>query len=253
MGVKFDRDTYFEAVRTTLFGGELSQEQVDGQNAILSAWEAKPLSDDLRWLSYCLSTTMHETASTCQPIEEYGKGEGMAYGKADPETGQTYYGRGYVQLTWRDNYSKATEKLQLTGDNDIEWHAGKALDPTIAAEVMFRGMAEGWFRSPNMLAKFFDADTDDPFGAREIINGDKNYNVTWDDRTIGEIIADYHDCFLEALEQAAVDAPPQPRPPRPPLPPRPPRPVVVVNVTIAAPPGVRVDVVMIEPGNEEND
>jgi hypothetical protein len=34
-----------------------------------------------------------------QPIEEYGKGRGMPYGKPDPTTGQVYYGRGFVQLT----------------------------------------------------------------------------------------------------------------------------------------------------------
>jgi len=34
-----------------------------------------------------------------QPIEEYGKGKGMKYGSPDPETGQTYYGRGFVQTT----------------------------------------------------------------------------------------------------------------------------------------------------------
>ena len=30
----FDRNTYFDAVRDTMFSGAMSQEQVDGQNAI---------------------------------------------------------------------------------------------------------------------------------------------------------------------------------------------------------------------------
>ena len=35
----FDRDTYFEAVRDTLFAGKLEQVQVDGQNIVLAVWE----------------------------------------------------------------------------------------------------------------------------------------------------------------------------------------------------------------------
>lgn len=238
--MKIDRDVYFDAVRISLFGGELTQQQVDGQKAILTQWGKHAPSDDLRHLAYMLATTKHETASTMWPIEEYGKGEGASYGKEDPETHQTYYGRGYVQLTWRDNYAKATEELGLEDEDDIEWHADQALDPQIAADVMFRGMWEGWFRSGNTLPKYFDADTDDAFNARGIINGDKNYDVSWDSRPIGEIIASYHDLFLEALDAAVIDAPPQPRPPRPPLPLRPPKEPPVV--TIIVPPGVKVEV-----------
>jgi hypothetical protein len=165
----FDRKIYFDYVRDSPFGGSLSQGQVDGQEFILGEWEKTPLSKDLRHLAYCLATTKHETASSMLPIEEYGKGSGMSYGKKDPETGQTYYGRGFVQLTWRDNYARATQKLFLEGDDDLELHADRALDGRIAAEIMFQGMWEGWFRSPNTLTKFFSASADDPWGAREII------------------------------------------------------------------------------------
>ena len=92
----FYRKVYFDSVRASLFGGALTQQQVDGMSAILTGWEelSPPLSD-LRWLAYMLATTKHETASTCWPIEEYGKGQDMSYGKEDPETHQTYFGRGF--------------------------------------------------------------------------------------------------------------------------------------------------------------
>ncbi|TOE35570.1 hypothetical protein CGJ43_25525, partial [Vibrio parahaemolyticus] len=61
----------------------------------------------LQYLAYVLATTYHETGHTMKPIEEWGKGQGRPYGEPDPETGQTYYGRGYVQLTWLANYIKA--------------------------------------------------------------------------------------------------------------------------------------------------
>lgn len=182
---------YFDAVRKAPFGGSLNQDQVDGNNAILEYWEtmreqAPPF--DLRHLAYMLATTKWETASTMQPIEEYGKGSGKKYGAKDPETGQTYYGRGYVQLTWRDNYAKATKKLALEGDDDIEWHAARALDPDIARQILFAGMAEGWFTGKR-LDQYFNASKNDAKNARQIINGnDKDTEI-----------AKIHDQFLAAL------------------------------------------------------
>lgn len=235
----FDRKIYFDSVRASLFSGGLTQQQVDGQEAILGEWEgAADQPDDLRHLAYPLATTLHETASTMWPIEEYGKGAGMAYGKPDPQTGQTYYGRGYVQLTWRDNYRNATQKLGLTGDDDLEWHAAKALDPQIAADVMFRGMTEGWFRSDSKgrqtLARYFNASTNDAYGAREIINGDKAKVPSWSGGvSIGKLIAGYHGKFLAALDAAKVEQQPEPTP-EPDL--------ETVSLVITAPAGVRLQI-----------
>jgi hypothetical protein len=211
--MKFNRKLYFDSVRASLFNGVMSQQQVDGQEAILADWEGS-YSDqgDLRWLAYPLATTLHETAATMWPITEYGGGAGQPYGVKDPETGQTYMGRGYVQLTWRDNYRLATQKLGLTGsDDDLEWHADRALDPFIAGHVMFRGMIEGWFRSDSggrqTLGRYFNA-VDDPYGAREIINGDKKTIPSWSNGvSIGNLIAGYHRNFLAALEASQIEEP----------------------------------------------
>lgn len=209
----FDRKIFFDHVREKPFGGSLTQQQVDGMNDLMDAAEKYATSPDLRFYSYMLATTMHETASTMCPIEEYGKGSGQPYGKRDPETGQTYYGRGYVQLTWRDNYAKATAQLGLTGADDLEWHASRALDHEIAARVMGRGMREGWFRPPNCLGTYFNEDRDDPYNAREIINGDKTYKPSWaNGQSIGNIIAGYHRDFLAALQAAWLEPAPSPEP-----------------------------------------
>lgn len=238
----FDRKIYFDSVRASLFNGSMTQQQVEGQEAILGEWELPQVGeqiDDLRHLAYPLATTLHETASTMWPIEEYGKGSGQPYGKKDPETGQTYYGRGYVQLTWRDNYRKATQKLGLKGDADLEWHAAMALDPQIAADVMFRGMTEGWFRSDSKgaqtLARYFNATTDDAYGAREIINGDKTKVPSWSGGvSIGNLIKGYHGKFLTALKAAKIEQPvPEPEPPVD---------VQIVRLTVTVPPGIEVEV-----------
>jgi hypothetical protein len=201
--MKFDRKIYFEIVRPMF--GSLSQEQVDGQNYLLDVFEKENYSD-LRYPAYMLATTRHETASTMLPIEEYGKGSGQSYGKVDPETKQTYYGRGFVQLTWRDNYARATNELDLDGDNDLEWHAERALDPTIAAKVMGLGMVEGWFRSGHTLGRYFNDTTDDPYHAREIINGDKSKVPDWSGGiSIGHLIEEYHNVFLSGLEKSHIE------------------------------------------------
>jgi hypothetical protein len=91
----FDRKIYFEAVRKNPFGGKLTQQQVNGQNALLDAWEKDWADADLRWLAYALASTKHESANTMAPVAEIGKGAGHAYGKEDPETHQRYFGRGF--------------------------------------------------------------------------------------------------------------------------------------------------------------
>lgn len=228
----FDRKIFFDSVRPSLFAGSLTQQQVDGMSFKLAAWEETHSDADMRWLGYALATSKHETASTMWPIEEYGKGAGQPYGKPDPVTGLAYYGRGDVQLTWAENYKKATTELGLTGEDDLYLHPERALDPTISANVMYFGMMQGWFRPPNKLATYFNPSRDDPIGAREIINGDKNRVPTWSGGvSIGKLIAGYHTNFLAALEASWTDAPPAPEPG-----PVPPAPVVIIHLKITVTP-----------------
>jgi putative chitinase len=206
MTVIFDRQAYFDSIRESLFG-VFDQQQVDGQNALLDAWESAYPDFDLRWLAYALATTYHETSERMQPIEEYGKGSGMDYGELDSETGQAYYGRGFCQLTWRDNYARADRELGLKGDDSCEWHADKQLDAVLAAQTLYLGMIEGWFRTrdgkPETLGRYFSETTDDPHGARGIINGDEDVIPSWSGgESIGELVAGYHKNFLAALEEA---------------------------------------------------
>ena len=211
-----DRKIFFDSVRPKPFGNKLSQGQVDGMEAILDAWEEDYNLWDLRWLAYALATTYHETSGTMLPIEEY-QGAEASYGQPDPETKQCYYGRGYVQLTHRTNYARADTELNLEGDDSCEWHAENALDPEIASEVMFTGMRDGWFRSDSegkqTLQRYFNDTRDDPFGAREIINGDKNKVPSWSNGvSIGNLIKSYHMSFLAALTAAYIEEPYPPAP-----------------------------------------
>lgn len=179
---------FFDHMRASkIMGPSLSPEEVGGCGAILDACAgaAWPLS----WTAYGLATAYHETAATLQPIREYGRGKGRKYG-VPGKHGQIAYGRGYVQLTWDTGYEKADQKLGLGGRLTSNYEL--ALDPEIAAAIMVRGMAEGWFTGKK-LADYLPSDgpsSVQPYReARRIINGTDK----------ADLIASHAMTFQEAL------------------------------------------------------
>jgi hypothetical protein len=191
-----NRKHFFDAVRDNLFNSSFTQEQVEGLDAILDRWEAQGLAD-LRWLAYMLATAFHETARTMQPIEEYGKGKGYKYGKKIKRSGivytspdKLYYGRGYVQLTWHENYETMGRLLGV----DLLGNPELALHPKIAADIMFEGMTKGNSHFGDFTGKslenYFNDTKDDWVNARRIINGTDK----------AELIAGYGKKFYTALK-----------------------------------------------------
>ncbi len=191
MSVRFDREIFFDNVRNKLFDGALDQQQVDGCGVILGLWEGQytgtPMTD-IRWLAYILATVFHECATTMWPITEYGSQSYLQGKEYYP-----YIGRGFVMITWEENYRNASQQLSLTGSRDLVEHPELALDSLISARILFRGMAEGWFTGKK-LGQYFNGSKDDPVNARQIVNGN-------DDDVL---IAGYHADFLAALEKAEV-------------------------------------------------
>lgn len=198
-----NRKHFFDTIRDSLFNGSFSQPQVEGLDAILDRWEASGLTD-LRWLAYMLATTYHETAKkvngiftrTMQPVEESGKGTGYRYGKKVKRSGipytlpdKLYYGRGYVQLTWFENYETMGRLLGIDLLNNPEL----ALHPNIASQIMFEGMTKGNSHFGDFTGKslenYFNDKKEDWVNARRIINGiDK-----------ADLIAGYGKKFFTAL------------------------------------------------------
>lgn len=181
-----NRKFFFDQCRQTLFTGKLSQGQVDGMTFILNVWEADHADKDDRWLAYALGTAFHETQFTMQPIRELG-GPDYFFRMYDPGSplprraamarsmgaqmgdGVIFYGRGYVQLTWRANYAKMGDAfgLDLTASSAA---ADQVLQAELAAKIMFKGMEEGGFTGKK-LSDFFNASTENWKNARRIING----------------------------------------------------------------------------------
>ena len=171
-----DRKFWAEIREKRLFGSTISQSQVDGTSLILR--QAAKRSISLRYLAYALATAFHETATSMQPITEYGgrryfdKYDSGRLAKALGNTqsldgdGFIYRGRGYVQLTGQRNYALAGNKLNV----DFLKSPDLALDPSVAADIMFSGMTEGWFTGKS-FDDYLDRSPPDYVTARRIING----------------------------------------------------------------------------------
>lgn len=175
-----DPAAFFAAVRAgRTLGPTLSQGEVDGCEVIAVTCASMPVA----WAAYCLATAAHETAFTMQPIKERG---GTAYftrlydisgerpakarelGNLQPGDGAKFCGRGYVQLTGRANYARASEKVgvDFVSDPDL------VMQPEYAAAIMRRGMVEGWFTGKSLSTYLpAEAQRDQFKNARKIING----------------------------------------------------------------------------------
>lgn len=152
----------FDSIRTIL--GALSQPQVDTVNAILTSCDKHNVTDP-RQIAYIIATGIHECG--LKPIpENLSSREGRPYNNPDPETGQIYYGRGIVQLTWKGNYKEFSDILGIDLVNDPD----KALDIPIAAEIAVIGMSRGLFTGVG-LNRYFNDTISDWIDARKIING----------------------------------------------------------------------------------
>lgn len=148
--------------------------------------------------AYMLATTKHETAHTFRPISEYGRGRGRTYGTAltvvDPGTkktySNTYYGRGYVQLTWGYNYQKIDQKLGYgtypNSNNAQKFNSGFTilnasksiyLNPDLALEelpaytALVWGMQNGIFTVRHKTGDYINGTAINYVGARRVING----------------------------------------------------------------------------------
>lgn len=143
----------------------LTTDNVKGFDYIIQ--EAQKLKVSLDELAYVLATTWHETAHTMQPIREMG---GETYLKSKKY--YPYVGMGYVQLTWKENYEKATKYFKNTLKINVDF----VKDPKLllkkeyAAIILIVGMQEGWFTTKK-LSDYIKNGSRDYMNARRIING----------------------------------------------------------------------------------
>jgi hypothetical protein len=155
--------------------GALSERRRQGLSQLLQRLKGDAAVQDLRWAAYMLATVRHECADTWQPVEEIGKGAGKTYGKPVTVVGpdgqprrNAYYGRGYVQITWQENYRRLGQRIGL--GRQLELQPELALNPDTAYALLSVGMREGLFTG-KALGDYLAGDVADYLNARRIING----------------------------------------------------------------------------------
>ena len=111
--------------------------------------------------AYVLATAYWETARTMKPVREYGGTKYLKSKKYWP-----YVGMGYVQLTWKYNYEKASKLLKV----DFVKSPKKLLESRYAVEILVVGSRDGWFTG-RKLSHYMTLSKSNFKSARRIING----------------------------------------------------------------------------------
>lgn len=167
----------------------LSEPMKAGLNHLFDSWEKFGDADANR-LAFVLGTARRESSDTFAPVREAphcgadeecreraigkllaaraaksGKPSRANYSLPDAN-GQRYYGRGFVQITLRENYQKTGAMLGL----DLVSDPDRVLDPKIAGEILIRSMLEGWYGSKKPLSAYIDGNKLDWINARNNVN-----------------------------------------------------------------------------------
>ena len=205
----FDRAVFFSdlGARTGLVPKGAAK---SGLSFLLDQFEADPLFTQIRDLAYVLATIRWETAHTFQPVKEKRASRDKNPRLLEIQnrywpTG--YFGRGYVQITWENNYKKASERLAGTTfalhSRSVTVQAKTLLDkpdlvlkPAVSYAIAARGMREGWFTRKKLADFIRGEEPPDYLNARKIINGLDQ----------AERIAEYANGFELVLRAAKADS-----------------------------------------------
>lgn len=182
--MKFNRTVFFSDYRGR-FGTISNQKVVDGINFLLDQIATDTKFTMIREVAYLFATVMAETG-IFQPIQEkrWNKANHpIDWAKQNVYWQTGFYGRGYVQITWKTNYLKAGTKLaglqlktndgtQITiNANSFVNNPELVLQQHAAYLIASRGMHEGWFTGKKFSDYIKQGQTPDYVGARKIING----------------------------------------------------------------------------------
>jgi len=202
-----NKEEFYKSLRrrnSGVFGTSLSQQQVDGIEGIIAAFESHG-DGKADTLAYALATAYHEVGGRMVPVREgFAKTDAGArravealarrrgpssavakYAKPAGPYGHVYYARGHVGLTWDYNYEGSSADAGV----DLVKYPDKMLDPEISARVMIKGLLDGRWNGKKKGLRFY-LDKGDLKNARRTVNIlDK-----W------QLIAGYHKAFLAAIE-----------------------------------------------------
>lgn len=186
-----DRAVFYDIVRASVFGGKLSEDQVQGMENLLNVREQYIPDMPPHELAYDLATASWETAGTMQPITERGPKSyfnkyepgtkiGNVLGNTQPGDGYRYRGEGHVQNTGRRNASVATKRLNelYKLGIDLVKNPEQRGDPLVSALSLFIGNREGWWTGKDINDYIDNIDESDDEDLREFSNARRIVNGT---------------------------------------------------------------------------
>lgn len=162
--------------------------------------EAKRRRLALPFVAYIAATAWHETGGKMAPVTENllysARGLQKTFGRRFPPTvaknyerqpekianrayanrlgngdeasgdGYRYRGRGYVQITGRENYERMGYRLGV----DLVERPDLALNPEIAMRILFEGMMDGVFTGQSLRQHIKNGKVKDYRNARKVVN-----------------------------------------------------------------------------------
>lgn len=186
-----DRGKFFGSLRSSsaAFGTSLSQAQVAGTEAILDACQRHGI-DDGHHVANILAQCYHETAGAMQPIKETvmrhhkdrNPSDATVIARLDrafangqlpwvrtPYWRDGWFGRGFIQLTHKANYTRMGQRLGV----DLVGNPSRAMDLATSADIAVVGMSEGMFTGRKLADYRFPQALHSPAqqNPRRIVNG----------------------------------------------------------------------------------
>lgn len=160
-----NRAKFFSEYRMNLDPDKtFTQKEVDALDGFLNMYEKNKSYFSKEQWAYVFATTFHETNATFLPVRE-------AYWLSESWRKKNlryypYYGRGYVQITWKENYERYQKKLNkplvLTPD--------LAMTPEVAFFILIDGFKNGVFTGKK-ISDYINDSKKDYVRARYCING----------------------------------------------------------------------------------
>ena len=164
-----------EIINSSAVDPEIRESAETSVPLILNEAEESEVTDPGQ-IAYILATADHES-NLGQDMEELASGEKYEgredLGNTEPGDGPRFKGRGFVQITGRNNYEDWSKRL---GPNiDLVSNPELAAEPDIAATILVEGMRIGTFTG-DKLNDYINGENPDFYNARSIVNGDVEKN-----------------------------------------------------------------------------